>query len=359
MQSNVETLKRLIDYSDIKKNIAQHSRGIDRSEPDFFKDVYHPNATVDYGFFVGAASELSTLVTSDQTDVPPTSHRNSNIWIKFENDKAVSESYVMAYSHDSTTDIQSFIGGCYLDTHGNRDGVWKLNHRLYVLDWNVNWEGSGSAAKDFVQPVIWGNQKGKDIFGRELDRWKKSSEEISVNQNTSITDALLRRAEEALTKQTIHELIMAQARATDRADLDSFLALWHPNATVETNFFNGKARDYCRKVLDSGANYRKISHHISNEWIEAKDERAIAESYVVTFLSRQDDDGDLWDEFIGGRYLDSFSKIDGEWRFTERKFIQDWNTKQRCSDQTGEGMYEALTTVGRKHPDDPVYSHWS
>ena len=80
---------------------------------------------------------------------------------------------------------------------------------------------------------------------------------------------------------------------------------------------------------------------------------------MVTFLSRQDDDGDLWDEFIGGRYLDSFSKIDGEWRFTERKFIQDWNTKQRCSDQTGEGMYEALTTVGRKHPDDPIYSHWS
>ena len=359
MQNNAAMLRRLIDYSDIKKNIAQHSRGIDRSEPDFLNDVYHRNATVDYGFFIGPASELSALVTSNQTDVPSTSHRNSNIWIKLQNDKAFSESYVMAYSHDTATDIQSFIGGRYLDRHSKREGVWKLDHRLYVLDWNVNWEGSGSAAKDFVQPPIWGNQKEKDIVASELSKWEKSSEKISVNQNSLLTDTFLQRAEAALTKQTIHELIMAQARATDRGDLDSFLELWHPNATVEADFFKGKARDYCRKVLDSVAKYGKLSHHISNEWIETKNERAIAESYVVAFLSRKDDDGDQWDEFIGGRYLDKFSRVDGEWKFTERKFIQDWNTKQKCSDKTGEGMYEALTTVGRKYPDDPVYSHWS
>ena len=73
MTNDVETLQRLVDYADIKQILAQHSRGIDRSDARLFDSVYHDDATVDYGFFNGAASEFATVVTS----VIPTHHQRS------------------------------------------------------------------------------------------------------------------------------------------------------------------------------------------------------------------------------------------------------------------------------------------
>jgi hypothetical protein len=358
MYKEADTLKRLVDYSDIKQILAQHSRGIDRSDASLFDSVYHDDATVDYGFFNGAASEFATIVTAGDTDSPPTLHRSSNIWIKLQGDTALSESYVMAYSAGADADVQSLIGGRYLDRHSKKSGVWKIDHRLYVLDWNANWQGTGSAAKDFVKPANWGNQREKDINHSKLADWNRLSGATSMAQNLLITEELLIAANAALAKQTIHHLIMAQTRATDRADLGGFLAVWHPGAIVDAGFFVGAADEYCRTILELTASFKKMSHHVANEWIEVKGDKAVSESYVVAFVTKQDDDGDLWDELTGGRYLDSFSNINGEWKFTERQFINDWNTRHACSDQTGEGMYEALSTRGNKYPNDPVYAHW-
>ena len=179
-----------------------------------------------------------------------------------------------------------------------------------------------------------------------------------MTNNQSLTDDLIQAAEAALAKQTIHDLIMAQTRATDRADLDSFLAVFHADATVDVGFFAGSADEYCRMILEMTADFKRMSHHVANEWIEVKGDEAISESYVLAFVTSQDEKGSLWDEFTGGRYLDSFSRVSGQWRFTQRKFINDWSTRHACSDQSGEGLYEALTTAGSKFPSDPVYAHW-
>ncbi len=36
----------------------------------------------------------------------------------------------------------------------------------------------------------------------------------------------------------------------------------------------------------------------------------------------------------------------------------DWMTSQPSTDQSGQGMYETLTTRGGKYPDDPLYAFW-
>ena len=56
--------------------------------------------------------------------------------------------------------------------------------------------------------------------------------------------------------------------------------------------------------------FKKMSHHVSNEWIEVNGDKAVSESYVVAFVTKQDDDGDIWDKLTGGRYLDSFSNFE-------------------------------------------------
>jgi len=343
-------LHRLVDMAAIRSILAMHSRGIDRAQVSIFAHVYHDNATVNYGFFNGPAEEFALIVTTGEDHSPSTLHRTSNMLINLGADTALSESYVMAYSPGEG---QQFIGGRYLDTHKRKDGQWKLEHRLYVLDWNMNWPNTGSAAENFIRPNNFGNTRDLDPSFQQLQGWQPREGVIDMS-----TEQLLIAVQEALAKQDIHDLVMAQARATDRMDLQSLQSLWHPDAQVDIGMFAGSAADYCPWIIDVIGALIKGSHNVANEWIKVSGNSGIAESYVMTFVTSQDDKGDRWDELSGGRYLDEFECLAGTWKFTKRCFISDWTTRHPCSDQSDEGMYAALTTRGDKFPDDPVFSHW-
>ena len=155
-------LQRFVDTQEIGQVIASHSRGIDRANEETFSDVYHDDGYVDYGFFDGPAAEFAAVVTAGADDTPGTLHRPSNVWIEVEGDAAKSECYVTVYTHaadesSAASGETTFIGGRYLDKHERRDGVWKMTHRTYVMDWNFNQPGTGSAVPGFdASPRIQG-----------------------------------------------------------------------------------------------------------------------------------------------------------------------------------------------------------
>ena len=126
----------LIARAGITNALAVHSRGVDRADVNLLSSAYHPDATVDYGFFIGPAATLGAILAEAQKGTPPTLHRTASSWIKVAGSLAVSESYVMAYVEDA--DTQRLVFGRYLDRHECRDGEWRLSHRTYVLDGNVN-----------------------------------------------------------------------------------------------------------------------------------------------------------------------------------------------------------------------------
>lgn len=347
-----EAATDLVGLFAIRKNLAQHSRGIDRSDPGLLAEIYHQGAKVDYGFFNGDAPDFIPLVTATELNSLPTLHRTSNIWIKLAGKSAISESYVIAYTTDQHA--QSFIGGRYLDTHSIQDGRWRLDHRLYVLDWNMNWPVTGSAASGFLRPLNFGNQRELDPTFGPLTEWNKQKGTTTMHDEEHLADVI----EEILVKQEIHDLIMAQARATDRSDLDGLMSSWHPGALVDTGSFVGSVEEYGKMLLEAEARCQKVSHHIANEWVEVSGNRAISESYVMAFKTVADADDTRWDELNGGRYLDQFKKIDGAWKFTNRVYIGDWQIRHPCTDQSDQGIYEALSTRGDKFPNDPVYRHW-
>ena len=45
-------------------------------------------------------------------------------------------------------------------------------------------------------------------------------------------------------------------------------------------------------------------------------------------------------------------------KIQKNTFVMDWVTSHPSTDQTGQGMYETLTTRGGKYPDDPLYAFW-
>ena len=353
-----EKLQQIVDYDEIAENIALHARGIDRSDGDLIRRVYHPDGEVAYGFVDGTANDLAEALGASPDDDPMTLHRPSNVWIEIDGDRAKSETYIFAYvpGENAAGPMQAIYGGRYLDRHEKRNGKWLIAHRTYVLDWNVCWPPSGTADPDFdASMFVRGGKRGNDIGNRLLAGWAKEMNGAKPGEQDMSND-LETRANEALAKQDIHQLIAGQARGTDRGDKALLQSLFHPGATINAGVFEGPAEEFCNMIVDFTAATPAMSHTVSNEWIQVKGNKAIAETYVIAYAKQPDENGGYLDQFTGGRYLDQFEKRDGAWKYVHRTFVMDWQTSEPTTDQGDDGMLAMLKTRGGKYPSDPLYA---
>ena len=353
-------LEELVARRAIGEAIATVQRGIDRGDLALLKSAWHDDADVAYGFFDGTAAEMCEILAGAPDPTNITMHRPANVWIKVDGDRAVSESYVFVYS--PSEGVQSLIGGRYLDRHERRDGRWRLSHRTYVMDWNINQPASGTGLSEFQVPYPRGVKSASDPGVGLLDQWGIQDKLTKANGGTvEISAELAAQAEAALAKAEIHDLICAQARAVDRGDTALLRSLWTADATVDVgDFYTGGVDGFCDLMLETAQSMRRMAHTVNNEWIQVDGDAAVAESYVIAVATAPGDDGDQ-DTISGGRYVDRYQRVDGAWKCSHRTFVADWIIEQPSTDQRDEpgSMYEALTTRGSLYPDDPIYSFWS
>ncbi len=357
-------LALLVARSDVLDCIARLHRGLDRRSESLMNSAFHKDAQVDYGVFDGPAEGFCELMGRDVGPGPVALHRIANHWIKFLADEtAVSETYGIIYSPGirGNRDGQSMIGGRYLDRHERRAGAWRLSYRQFVLDWNVNAPASGSALPGYAPPALQGRRQGDDpSFSFLASAFPVDASSQSRSRFVEVSEELLNQAKTALAKADIHDLLMAQARATDRADLELLRSLWMPDASVEVSgLFRGAASDYCEQVIAMSQAAKRIFHSLGNELIRVDGDSAIAETYVTRVTTLETPEGDQ-DSISGGRYLDRFRLCAGGWKFAQRRFVSDWSMEHPSTDQRDDpdGFYDALKIHGGKYPSDPVYAFW-
>jgi hypothetical protein len=341
----------------IAGTLATHSRGVDRADANLLLAAYHPDAAVDYGFFAGPAADLAVILAGAQRSQPVTLHRTSNMWIKVEGATARSESYVFAYAEHQTesSGTQRFIGGRYLDLHERRREEWRISHRRYVLDFNINRESTANWQDPTVALANFAPRGGHGAAdaGRAILALYAAGFPLHKDSAmaTTQTDALL---DQALSKQALHDLNMAYARAVDRADLELMASVFHPDSSVVTGVFNGSGPDYAVKIVGFvRENLERCFHSVANEWFEVRGDSAVGESYVIANVTVGGRD-----ILTGGRYIDAYARRAGVWKIQSRTFVVDWTNAQPTSYEGG-GMYASLTTRGCFGKSDPIYAFWN
>lgn len=175
----------------------------------------------------------------------------------------------------------------------------------------------------------------------------------------SLSDDLRAGLEQALARHAIHDLIMLQARAIDRGDEALLADLWHPGATVDIGFFAGSAEEFAPFIMSATAAMQRMSHTVSNEFIEVRGDEAVAESYVLALTTFEEEVERSIDEITAGRYLDRFAQRDGVWKFTERRFVKDFVMRQPAQAESPEDMTAQLQLRGQRSKADPVYAFWA
>jgi hypothetical protein len=342
----------------IAQQLAAHSRGIDRADFPVLAGAYHADATVDYGFFVGAASDLAGILAGAQKGQPVTLHCTCNRWIKVDGSRGRSESYVLAYMESPASGgvaaTQRWIGGRYLDRHEQRDGQWRLTHRTYVMDWNINrpstadWPDPGVNFANFVPRGGHGAaDAGNVLLTLAVAELQQSG--VQTMSNT-ITEAQI---DAVLSKQALHELCMGYARAADRADAALMRSLFHDDAMVISGVVNGSGADFATGVTAFIAgNLQRCFHSVANEWFQVYGDDAVGETYVIAYTSANGSD-----TMTGGRYIDAFQRRKGVWKFKTRSFVVDYSATHPTT-HSNEGLYAGLKTHGCFGPADPVYAFW-
>lgn len=345
--------------SAIRNVLALHSRGIDRACDALLAGAYHADAAVDYGFFKGPSADFIRIICAAQRGGRLTAHRSGSPWIQLRGDHAVSETYIIAQAQtpvegDAVT--QRLIGGRYLDRHARRHGEWRISHRHYVLDWNINRSAisapsAGSGSPGDIVPR--GGHGDADAGSVLLARGHHRMQQAQREKQMTATDSMDLELRAALDREAIHNLLMAYARGVDRADQDLLQRTLCADATIITGLFNGSGHDFAQFMTRFvPENLQRCFHSIANEWVDVRGDCAVGEAYVIAYSSAGGSD-----VLTGGRYLCEFERREAGWCISGLTFIQDWQNQLPGTFAT-DGMYEALDSRGCYGRDDPVYGLW-
>lgn len=167
--------------------------------------------------------------------------------------------------------------------------------------------------------------------------------------------------ERLLDTLAIENILAAHSRGIDRNDEQLLRSCYHPDATVDYGMFEGKAWDFCKVVADGLKGGPLTMHRPSNNWIKINGDKAIAESYVVTYMRMPSESG-MTRALIGGRYLDRLERRDGSWKLCHRIMVLDWNSNHALEDNAADKAFRDQYHPGGHRDQDEslkVLNSWT
>lgn len=144
----------LLDKDQIREIVGpRYGRAMDWYDLDLLKSCFHPDATLDYGYFKGNAHEwCETRVRKDDPDVLNWFHYVFPPQIEIDDDVAESEANGIGGRRvkDAGT-IENYVYGLkYLDRLERRSGTWRLSHRVLKIDFALVLPGDSGPGDKFV-----------------------------------------------------------------------------------------------------------------------------------------------------------------------------------------------------------------
>ena len=140
------TVSELSDIQLIRDAAHRYCRGVDRLDADEMRSAYWPDAIDDHGVFVGNAMEFVDRVIQSHGRWRATMHCILNHHIELDGDGigAKGEIYNVTYLFHTEGNAMDTWWGRYLDRYEQRDGVWRIAHRVCVHECTRAY-GSGDA----------------------------------------------------------------------------------------------------------------------------------------------------------------------------------------------------------------------
>jgi hypothetical protein len=133
-----EAIAQLLDRLAISDLINRYCRGIDRFDRAAVEACFHPYATDTHGSFRGTVSEFIDWAFHLLERYDSTMHLVANQLVTLSGDRAVSETYGIAYHRSSDPDPRRnlTVGFRYIDLmERGSDQTWRIAERVATTEW--------------------------------------------------------------------------------------------------------------------------------------------------------------------------------------------------------------------------------
>ena len=155
----------------------------------------------------------------------------------------------------------------------------------------------------------------------------------------------------------IRDTLSRYWRGVDRRDEALVASTYHPGAYDDHGYYKGAVEGFIKTLSPSvWAYFEKTQHfsgHIAIDFDDTNPDLAYAESYAEAHHLRTADDGSVSDLVYGLRYIDRFTRVNGEWRIAHRVCTWDWS---RSDDAGGIPLPDSYYR-GDHSSGDLVYEH--
>jgi hypothetical protein len=130
----------LLAKQEIHECILKYARGSDRYDEELMRSTFHPDAVVEREVVWPLDEFLAMSMQRDRSRARM--HHIGNILIEIDGDRAVAETYWLAYQvwSENETRLVRTRAARYVDRFERREGAWKVAYRGVVDDWSYTQE---------------------------------------------------------------------------------------------------------------------------------------------------------------------------------------------------------------------------
>jgi SnoaL-like domain len=129
--------------------LVRYCRGIDRGDRELIRSAYHPDGLDDHGSFVGTGWDFADLAVDFVNGLKRIHHYMQNTLIVLGDGEADVESSLVAMHVSEDEKWIDLYNSRYLDHFELRDGEWKIQNRVLVVDGTFGFEAPAAS------PDVW------------------------------------------------------------------------------------------------------------------------------------------------------------------------------------------------------------
>ena len=151
----------------------------------------------------------------------------------------------------------------------------------------------------------------------------------------------------------IVDALLSYTRGIDRLDRESVISAFHPGAILNNYGPEPMSiEDFVEYALPSlEKRYAATQHRVSNIRVEISQDRALVESYVLAYHI-ESGEGPMRLHTFNGRYIDTFTLLDGHWKINERSLRNDWSKVENIDEEMAGA---SVWVMSDRNDDDPIY----
>lgn len=169
-----EMIQQVWDRQEIEQLMYRHARSLDRMDAELMKSTYWPEGIEEHQDPIypelfawnDNAWKFVPEAMKGFSNLKVTQHRISNILIELNGDKAVAETYVLAYHvhEEEGVDKEGILGGRHHFKLVKRNNEWRIMHRSTVFDWNQNRDATAVWSEKFADKYRTKRDKTDDSY---------------------------------------------------------------------------------------------------------------------------------------------------------------------------------------------------